>query len=263
MSLFDFTMPASHARASSLHMMTSTIDVYEDNEVIWTGRPVSINTDYYNQLQVYCEGALSYLNDSVQRISDNYSVSIRTFFQSLISVHNSQVASSRQFTVGSITVDDELVDRELNYENTYDAIRRYCLDTNGGYLFVRKENGVNYLDWLKEMPYTTNQEVSFGVNLLDLSTKIDLSDLCTCLIPLGASITSDVDYGVSYPLTIQSVAGTDTIETEAVSVYGRITKVENFSNIEDPVTLYQKGVILTSINICKKTFPLRVQYDTI
>lgn len=239
---FEFKMPPGHSKASAINLMTSTIDVYEDNDVIFTGRPVSIETDYYNQHKVYCEGALSYLNDSVQRISDSYSVPIHTFFRSLITAHNSQVSSNRRFTVGNITVADTVVDRELNYETTYDAIRRYCLDTNGGYLFVRKENGVNYIDWLASVSGSNSQGVGFGVNLLDLSTKIDVSELATCLIPLGASVTSDEDYGVSYPLTVQSVIGSDTIETDGVSVYGRITKVQNFSEIEDPLDLYNRGL---------------------
>ena len=239
---FDFTMPRSHKRITALSLLTSTIDVYEDNEVIFTGRPVSVDTDYYNQLKVYCEGALSYLNDSVQGIRDSYETSIITFFESLINNHNSQVSSNRRFTIGRITVGDEVVDRELNYDTTYDAIKRYCLETNGGYLFVRKENGVNYIDWLASMPGSNNQDVRFGVNLLDLSSKLDLGDIATCLIPLGASQTSEEDYGIAYPLTVESVIGSDTIETSAVSTYGRITKVQNFSEITDALALYNRGV---------------------
>mgnify|MGYP007122069736 CR=1 FL=1 len=49
------------------------------------------------------------------------------------------------------------------------------------------------------MPYGTNQEVQFGVNLLDVSQDLNGADICTVLIPVGE--TSDGN-----PLTISDVA---------------------------------------------------------
>ncbi len=235
---FEFTMPPDHAMYGSIQPLLTTIEVYEDEDLIWFGRPVEIKTDFWKQRLVYCEGALAFFNDSIQRPYEYDSISLHTFFRTVIGNHNAQVAVSRQFTVGQITVTDKSVYRKLRYESTFDVLKRQCLNAEGGYLFVRREDGVNYIDWLAEMPYTCNQPVEFGLNLLDITSGFDGSSIATCVVPLG-----DADVETGEELTVASVnAGSDTIESEAVSAYGRITKAVSFSGVKNADTLYQDGV---------------------
>lgn len=235
---FEFTMPPSHTFYDDVHPLTSTVEVYEDESLLWFGRPVEIKEDFYKQRSVYCEGAMSFFNDSVQRLHEYDSISLHTFFRTVIANHNSQVAADRQFSVGSITVADTTVYRKLNYESTFDVLKRQCVGAEGGYLFVRRENGVNYIDWLAAMPYSCNQPVEFGLNLLNMSSDFDGSSICTCVIPLGAT---DIETGE--PLTVADVNhGSDTIESAAISTYGRITKVITFSDVKEAATLYANGL---------------------
>ena len=235
---FDFTMPPCHTFYADIHPLTSTIEVYEDEDLLWFGRPVEIKTDYLKNKQVYCEGALSFFNDTVQRPHEYDSIFVHDFFTTVISAHNEQVAESRQFTVGNITVENKKVYRTLRYESTFDVLKRQCLNAEGGYFFIRRESGTNYIDWLAEMPYTTNQPVEFGLNLLDITSGFNGSSIVTCVLPLG-----ETDKETGEELTIASVNnGSDVIDSEAVETYGRITKAVQFNGVRYPDTLYEDGL---------------------
>lgn len=195
----EFTLPPGHSFYDVPNLLTSDVEVYEDNDLIWFGRPISIETDWNNQKKVSCEGALSFFNDTIQRPNKWDAILVRDFFRYLINVHNSQVSENRRFTVGNITVLDKYVYRELSYDTTFDCLQRMCLDAEGGYLFVRRENDVNYIDWLEEVPYVATQNVQFAVNLLDISQTFNGEDICTQVLPLGANISRIATVNESTP----------------------------------------------------------------
>lgn len=233
----EFVMPPYHKYYDMIRILTSTVEVYEDDILIWFGRPISEKIDFFKQKKVYCEGALSFFNDSVMRPLEIDGSSLHSFFRTLIDSHNGQVASDRTFIVGNITIDDGTVYRKLNYESTYDAIQNMCLSTNDGYLFIRKENGINYIDWLKDMPYECNQQIEFGINLLNYSSNFDASDFVTCVLPIGKT-----DSETDQPLTIASInGGSDIIVSEAAQTYGKVTKPLSLSDISDPYELMNEG----------------------
>ena len=235
---FEFTMPPSHAMYDSIRPLLSTIEVYEDEELIWYGRPVEIRTDFWKQRLVYCEGALAFFNDTIQRPHEYDSVSLHRFFRDVIDNHNAQVSDSRKFSVGEITVPDRDVYRKLHYESTFDVLKRQCINAEGGYLFLRRMRDENYIDWLTALPYSCNQPVEFGLNLLDITSGFDGSSIATCVVPLG-----DTDSQTGEELTVAEVNdGSDTIESEAVSTYGRITRTVNYSGVKDAETLYRNGL---------------------
>ena len=237
---FEFTLPPFHTFYNSPTILTSDVEVYEDGKLIWFGRPLDIGTDFYNQKKVYCEGALAYFNDSIQRPATypQEETLLHDFFRRLIAIHNSQVPENRQFTVGEITVTDKYVWRETDYENTLDCLNRMCLDTDGGYLLLRKEEGVNYIDWVADMPDIGDQPVQFALNMLDITQKINGSDICTCVLALGG-----VPDGEEDRITIASVNdGSDILESsEGIALYGRVTKIMEWSNITDPTELKAKA----------------------
>jgi len=233
---FEFTMHPSHPFYDDVNPFTSLIEVFESEVLLWFGRPVEITTDFYNQKKVYCEGAFAFFNDSVQRVHEYNSISVHEFFRTVIANHNEQVDSYKQFVVGEITVKDKTVYRKLNYKSTFETLKSQCLNAEGGYFFFRRENGVNYIDWLADMPYSTNQPVEFGLNMLNASTQFDMADFCTVVLPLG----DEVD---GARLTVASVNdGSDIIESEAVAEYGRIVKCVEFSGVTHADTLYEDGV---------------------
>ena len=116
------------------------------------------------------------------------------------------------------------------------------IDYCGGYLRTRYQNGVNYIDFVKEYGGTASQEIELGKNLLDLSEEVSVEDLFTVLIPLGDD-----------NLTIASVNGgqDEIVDQDAVALYGRIVRTHVFNNVNDPSTLAENGVryLLNNINV--------------
>lgn len=230
----SFSIQRDHEFYNQIQFFKSDIEVYEDGDLIWFGRPVEQQCNFRNQKDIYCEGALAFFNDSVQMPSEHRGT-LHEYFRKLINQHNSQVDSNRQFTIGEITIPDKYIYRKSSYEKTLNVIKDKCLEAEGGYLFCRKENGQLYIDWLKDLPYTTNQPIEFGLNMLDLQSSFDGTDFATCIIPLGQT-----DSETGEELTIASVNnGSVRYESDAVELYGRITAVQNFNYIDDATTLLQ------------------------
>lgn len=159
----EFTMVPNHAYYNSIKLLKSTVEVYEDGELIWFGRPTEIRDDYWKQRQVYCEGALAFFKDTVQRPIVYENISLASFFTRVIHEHNRQASLDRCFLVGNITMPYRNIYRETDYENSFDVLKRQCLDTSGGYFFFRRERdpetGIarNYIDWLTDHPNAEQQ----------------------------------------------------------------------------------------------------------
>lgn len=233
---FTFTLPPVHAMKDSLLKMKSVVTVEQDDKEIFRGRVSETNTDFYNQTSVYCEGELSYLLDSLQRPID-FKGTAADFFRLLINNHNSEADADKQFTVGivSAVTDKNKVDVEtMGYASTLSEIRSTLVQRFGGYLRIRRENGVRYIDYLNKYNETSNQKIEFGVNLLDIEKHINVQDIYTVLVPLGK-------HDGKAQLTIKSVNnGLDYIEdAEGIAKYGRITREHTWDNIEDPQQLLE------------------------
>lgn len=154
--------------------------------------------------------------------------------------------SRKMFTVGMVTVTDsnDSLYRYTNYENTLTAIKEDLIDDLGGYIRVRNENGVHYIDYLAEPSDNTNtQSIDFGENLLDISRGFNLRDICTAIIPLGASLEERTIAALDERVNIKSVNnGVDyVVNTEAVAKYGLILKTVKWDDVTTPEMLLSKA----------------------
>lgn len=241
---FEFKLPPGHASYDVPTLLTSDVEVYEDDDLIWFGRPIEIVKNWNNEKSVSCEGALAFFNDTIQRPHTWDAVNVHDFFAHVISQHNAQVDTNRQFTVGSITVINKIVYRSLNYDTTFDVLQSMCLDAEGGYLFVRRENGVNYIDWLAEMPYAATQPVQFAVNMLDISQTFNGEDICTAVIPLGANLGSEatVKDNTTYANVYSSMSTSSSVVGRVNSgktlVYSFVDNTEEWVLCRDPYDGY-------------------------
>lgn len=231
---FDFKMPVVHSYYNLPKMLTQLIEVYEEDELIWFGRPLDIGTDFLNRKEVYCEGALAFFNDSRQRPAEYDAILISEFFNTLIANHNSQVGSNRRFVVGNVTIPDTYVYRKLNYESTFECLMSMCVEAEGGYLFLRRQDGINYIDWVKDLTQIGDQPAQFAMNILDLNKYVSGANIKTAVIPLGKSSGDN-------KLTIAPINhGLDYLDSEAVEEYGRITEVVEF-DVTSREQLLEKG----------------------
>lgn len=247
---FTFVVPPDNPACSTFTRLLDYVDVYRDNDLIFSGRVYSVEELFNNCRQIVCEGLLAMLGDTIFR-PINYTGTLRNLFRAIILEHNTQVDSTKRLTVGNITVDDQNVYREFElYESSITRLRD-LVETYGGYLMIRKLSTTIYIDWLKEFTSTSTQTIDFGSNILDLKKIQDSAGICTVVIPLGG-IQDD-----GTRLTIKSInSGLDYLEASNlfIETYGRITKSVIFDDIDTDVELLKaRGILWMSQTLLPKT----------
>lgn len=237
---FEFTIYNNHPNFDSLRRLKSIITVYQDDFLLFRGRIINDEQGFYNEKQVFCEGELAFLVDSIQRPYDFTGTPAELFAQ-LIASHNSQVGEAQRFIVGNVTVTDanDYISRsDSEYLNTWDSINKKLIETHGGFLWVRHEPDGTYIDYLSELNLLSPQEVEFGKNLLDLKRETKGEDIVTAIIPLGAKLEgsesrisiADINSGVDY-----------VYNPEAVERYGWIFRVQTWDDVTLPENLLTKA----------------------
>lgn len=230
-----FTIPPSHPKKSLLKNFLSRFTVKEDELVLAEGRLFDSRQDIYNQIEWQAEGSLSYLTDSYVPAT-KVEETIKALFTRYVNEHNSRVEDYKKFTVGQITIDNAdtekvKVDND-GYRYTSDAIQNDLIDSYGGYLRTRYENGVRYLDYLKDYGHKTTQTIEYKKNLIDFALEVNPEDVFTYLIPTGDSNLkiNDVNNGKDY------------IEVEgAKAKWGNKYLLKSFSGISDASTLLKEA----------------------
>lgn len=234
---------------------------------IFMGRVLHDKKGFYKSKEVYCEGQLAFLLDSVQR-PYLFQGDVPELFSQFISNHNDQVDSWKQFRVGNVTVTDpnDYINRESSqYPNTFDEMQAKLVDLLGGYLVPRLQNGVRYIDYLEEPGKRNSQVIEFGKNLLDITEYITAEDVFTVLIPLGAKL-KDEEGNETGRLTIESVNdGKDYIESElGISLFGRIVRTKEWDDITIADNLLRAGnahlesAIEMAVSIVIKAYDLHI-----
>lgn len=186
--------------------MTTTIRVYRDEEEIFEGRILTESFDFYNVRSIYCEGELAYLNDTFQPQRVYHDITLRQYIAYIICTHNQKVPAEKRFCwrPGTSVTDPDALEfactitdpagdtgyRYTQYNSTLDALNK-IIETFGGHMVITKENGVRKLNFYEQyMGGTPNQEITFGVNLLDYSKEVDYSKICSVVLPTGGVLVS-------------------------------------------------------------------------
>ena len=243
---FTFRVYKGHPYYKQLKVLTSEVIVYDDGACVFCGRMWRPEQDFDNMVAVTCEGELTYLLDSRQR-PFTYTGGIDGYIGQLLDVHNSQVDTSRQIKKGNIVVSGDSGYKEWTVQGFSDTLTllRQLPESFGGYLRIRHEAGVRYLDYLWDYGGINSQVIRFGENLLDLTHYVDATQIITCLIPQGADVEYKDESGEtqSRAVDITSVnGGVDYIENaEAVELYGRIWGYQKWDDVTEPGILLAKS----------------------
>lgn len=195
-----FTMPRNHPQYDKLQKMSTVVTVRQDGTETWRGRILNHEADWYNRRVIYCEGALSYFNDSCIT-PFNYDGTLQQFLQHLVDAHNEQVQHKmKRFELGTVTAalgelvvhfgDADKYGVGEDYGSIWDIIDKMVLKTFGGYVYCTYNpetgnNVLNYCDQAWEEKRQVNQAIQYGVNLLKLTEKTDTNDLFTRIYPVG------------------------------------------------------------------------------
>ena len=195
-----FTMLRDHPQYDMLQKLSTVVQVKRDGKEIWRGRVLKHDADFYNRRVVYCEGALSYFNDS-SITPFNYKGTLSQFLQHLIDAHNAQVQSKMKcFQLGTVTAalgdlvvqfgDADQYGVGEDYGKVWDILDKLVLKVFGGYFYCSFDsatgyNVLNYCDQAVEAKRQTAQNIEYGVNLLNLTETTDATDLYTRIYPVG------------------------------------------------------------------------------
>lgn len=214
---------------TKLELLTHTIYVERMNTrpmaehgipstIIWAGRVLEDERDINNDKTITCEGALAFLNDSIQPNSRQIGRTYDYHFRTIIDFHNSQMATnSRRLSISAMPlsylqkIDDELsrvyggdtLYNPLIRENvsTLELLTTQFLNKWGGYFKlsywlddVKHENpeddliiSLDYIDAYRDTP-TVDQEIRFGENLLTLTRSASAEDFATMFYPVGSAL---------------------------------------------------------------------------
>lgn len=248
---FTFTMPSNHPYYDLIQKKVGLIKVFRDEEQIFEGDCVRTTVDFFKQKKFECEGDLAFLNDTFLRPGRVEDLTSRQLLERYIASHNALVSEEKRFTVGQVTAHDsnDSISCYTNYNSTMTEIKEDLIDDIGGFLRVRHENNIRYLDYLASSPRTNSQIIRLGENLLDLSVGLDTEELATVIIPLGETLDTQSIPGLDERLTIKTAAadsmhpaGTDYVYSQAaVSSFGWIEKVVEWNDVTEVSNLLSKG----------------------
>ena len=258
----EFLLPPMNPAYDKLQKLKTVVELRygddSDYEIIFRGRVLHDEKDFWKRKNVYCEGVLAYLLDSVIHpyIWQN---TVAGLFRKFITEHNSQVDDWKKFTVRTVDVvdpNDYIYKSSYQYPKTYNEIVEKLVNSVGGYLFpVYNKDGTNSLDYVTASGSVSDQVIMFGENLLDITEYISAENIYTVIIPLGAKIekssedeesessSSEGTEEVEERLTIESVnGGLDYLEnTTAIRLFGRIVEVVKWDDVNVASILKSKG----------------------
>lgn len=244
-------IPPTHEYYNTIKKLKSIIRVIEDGEILYEGRAISDEADFYNVKKIVCEGSMGYLIDSIQR-PFSHTGNIRDFLAYLIDNHNRQVEERKQFLLGTVNVidDESNIKREsTKLENTWNTVNTYLISKYGGCLYVEYKDGKKYLNYTYDHGGYNEQKIRFGVNLLDLTKYQDATQIATRLIPYGAEVEYQDENGEVQTKTVDITSVNDgsdyiTADQSVVDEYGIITVTYQWADVTEPSVLLEKAKAL-------------------
>lgn len=192
----DITVNQLNPLYDRVEPLITHIEVYEDNELIFRGRAIKPTKEMASNggfIREYIFEAIdAYLLDSIQRFDNDSGSSAKQYLQKLIKVHNDQLDDKyKHFTLGKCDYSDKdgIVQRQIDYPTTKEAITAQLINKSGGYIRVRYDHDkqINYLDYTKTIgvSHKADTPISVGKNMLSAKQTIDPTGIITRLIPLG------------------------------------------------------------------------------
>lgn len=250
---FTVTIYPQHRLYNSVVCMQSEVKIWQDSNMIFYGRVVSIEEEMYGARTLTCEGALAFLNDE---IIDEYSSSGLTpgeTFASMLNWYNEQQTNkAHTFTIGTITVrkrqspvDDGTIYRSSTLHPTYwSEIAEKLLKSFGGFLkitYLGNPMSAARIDWLAEPDETCSQSIQFAKNLLDCRKSADGTEIATCIVPLGATKSTSSNGNEKRSKISEIKTMTDAGCTEYLKLYGDSDIAKSGDLVKSGDKIYSKS----------------------
>ena len=236
---------------------------HETQKILFRGRIRKVSMSMNGSIDVTCEGAMAYLNDTTVRPYKTYDTDeidceinapakAGELFEWFIDQHNSRVSNRcEKFKVGiNAGVNFGALQRGTGTRpTTLKEMREKLAKLCGGYFRVRYVGEDNYLDWLNaDGSSEAAQSVELGQNLLDLNTGADGKDIYTAIVPVGKTgegedekdVTIDDEH--AYVGGGYDIVGDAVVDTAMAERYGVIEKLMEYDHLSQPQALADKAV---------------------
>lgn len=244
----SFSIPESNPHYGNIKLMKSIIELYDDDKLLFRGRPYAPSLNLYKDNEIICEGELAFLNDTYQEPFEYYGT-VKELFTKIIEYHNSQVSAEKRFKVGTIDVKNDtdsgnITRSDVEYMTTWDFIKEKFIESGlGGYLHIRHEDDGVYIDYLSKLNFIGNQSITQCINLTDVSEEVSSEDLATVIVPLGARVKDADGNDTDEYLTIADINdGKIYLEDKkGIEEYGRIVKITKHDDITNRSNLMRAG----------------------
>ena len=166
---------------------------------------LTIDTGYFGERKVQCEGPIAFLNDTYQegkKENDRNKVSVYEYLSDIISVHNANTGDDfKKIYLGEVpghysngvSADQKVVVEDRKFGETSWVTSKSALENlkshHGGFMMIRYTGGQLYLDWFQHYTNdaTINQTVAVGKNVIDLNYITEVNNIFTAIIPFGRS----------------------------------------------------------------------------
>ena len=236
---------------------------HETQKILFRGRIRKVSMSMNGSIDVTCEGAMAYLNDTTVRPYKTYDTDeidceinapakAGELFEWFIEQHNLRVSNRcEKFKVGiNAGVNFGALQRGTGTRpTTLKEMREKLTKLCGGYFRVRYVGEDNYLDWLNaDGSSEAAQSVELGQNLLDLNTGADGKDIYTAIVPVGKTgegedekdVTIDDEH--AYVGGGYDIVGDAVVDTAMAERYGVIEKLMEYDHLSQPQALADKAV---------------------
>lgn len=253
---FTFNLPSINPMYFSLKKLKTIITIREDDEVLWKGRVLNDAKDFYNTKAVTCEGELAFLND-IQYEPHDYSkkgIKMGEYFKKLIEHYASECSEERMIKLGNVRgafTDVLIYPKTTDYTNVWNLISGNLIGASTGkvgkdevdlsdydrYLYIRREKGVSYIDFVDDIGKASSQIIEFGKNLLDLSEYVDASNVYTQIIPLGKADSKGNRVDIKLVNGGKNYLQSDS----AIALFGKIQKSVIWEDVTNRNTLKANG----------------------
>lgn len=277
----EFSCAPNTIAYSNCNMLTSTVSVFRDGIEIWRGRPLTSKEDFWKCRSIYCEGAMSFLVDTVlpsdvdlegdKNIRDGkIRTTVSNFIDLILNNHNSKIGENRKIYKGicSVTNRNNVANFEYEADNSLNVLSNQVVSVFGGHSRIRISGGKLYFDYFGDeyadpeygmgTAVTNGQYIEFGKNLLDFTKNYDYTNIATVYFPIGPKLkTKDADGNeveLDERMTIEDAtieSGQNGIRKEGVKYlavddlydkYGRIEAKLDISDAETPQQLLEMAL---------------------
>lgn len=248
---FSFSVLPSNAGFDKIHDYLTLVSVYNTNKkryefqgrVLYSSRMMDSSGKISKD--VVCESYLGFLCDSVQEYVYERNWTVKELLGFILNQHNSQVEEYKKIAIGEVTVTDPNDNLYLGIQrnNSWKTIEEKLIKKLGGEIRFRVEDGVIYLDYLKEIGERLTTEIALSKNMKSITREDNPSDYITRLIPLGCKLKNEDGEETEERLDIASVNdGKNYIENEAAAkMYGIRYGYVTYDDVTIPSNLLSKG----------------------